>query len=298
MAWHTRDASRDALCLFACLALAQIAFQFDGTAIATWSICTIAVVAAWATHAAYTTYRVGADLPTSRIGSAAQGYVELRGVARAHPGRDLRSPHGLVPCVWFRCVVEETTRDSYRVVRSDTSPDTFVLRDDTGECIVDPEGARIDGSRVRRFDDPPYRITETTIVDGDTLYALGELRSDHSHTGPGSLARDAAALLADWKQDRAALNARFDANGDGIVDPVEWEVARASARQVALANRSRESALPPLHVLGRPASARPFVLSTRPPETVARRWLAWTMLHAAIAIVAIFVGGKLLVGLR
>ena len=298
MSLHLRDVGRDAACVVAYLALLQIVVESAGTSIATWSVLAITSIAVWATLSAYGRYRIGVDLPTSRIGSAAQGYVELRGVAKAHPGRDLRSPHGLTRCVWFRYVVEERTRDTYRVVRSGASHDTFVLRDDTGECIVDPDGARVDGGRLRRWDDAPYRITEVTLVDGDPLYALGELKSDHSHAGPDSVGRDAASLLAEWKRDRAALNARFDANGDGAVDLAEWEVARSSAQREALANRTRESALPPLHVLSRPEGSRPFVLSTRDPDAVARRWLTWTIAHAAVAITGFFYGGRLLFGLH
>jgi hypothetical protein len=294
---HLRDAGRDAFAVVANLALVQFVVDSAGTPIATWSTLAIASIATWAALSAYRRYRVGVDLPTSRIGSAAQGYVELRGVAKAHPGRDLRSPHGLVRCVWFRYVVEERTRDSYRVVRSGSSHDTFVLRDDTGECVVDPDGARVDGGRTRRWDDTPYRITEVTIADGDPLYALGQLHSDHSHAGPDSVGRDAAALLSEWKRDRAALNARFDVNGDGTVDLAEWDVARETAQREALANRARESALPPLHVLSRPDGSRPFVLSTRDPGTVARRWLAWTLVHSTVALIGIFHGGRLLFGL-
>jgi hypothetical protein len=40
------------------------------------------------------------------------------------------------------------------------------------------------------------------------------------------------------------------------------------------------------------------VLSTRDPDTVARRWLAWTIAHAAVAITGVFHGGRLLFGLH
>ena len=51
--------------------------------------------------------RVVADTPTSRVGSAPQGYVELHGVARTHPGNVLVGPLTATACVWFRFQVEE-----------------------------------------------------------------------------------------------------------------------------------------------------------------------------------------------
>lgn len=42
------------------------------------------------------------DTPTSRIGSAAQGIVELVGKGRPLPGAPLLSPMTHLPCLWYR----------------------------------------------------------------------------------------------------------------------------------------------------------------------------------------------------
>src|SRR5687768_16103865 len=45
--------------------------------------------------------------PTSRIASAAQGYVELLGRGRNLPEFKVVSPLNQLPCVWYRYIVEE-----------------------------------------------------------------------------------------------------------------------------------------------------------------------------------------------
>jgi hypothetical protein len=44
-----------------------------------------------------------ADIATSRIGSAAQGYVELYGRASVNPENLIRRPLSGMSCIWFRC---------------------------------------------------------------------------------------------------------------------------------------------------------------------------------------------------
>src|SRR5690554_6778645 len=47
------------------------------------------------------------DTPTSRIRSAAQGYVELVGVLRSGPVENLSAPLTGEPCLWWRYRIEE-----------------------------------------------------------------------------------------------------------------------------------------------------------------------------------------------
>jgi len=50
--------------------------------------------------------RAMGDTPTSRIASAAQGYVELRGLGKAMGGTPLLSPLTHLPCLWYRYKTE------------------------------------------------------------------------------------------------------------------------------------------------------------------------------------------------
>ncbi|HEX7811808.1 MAG TPA: hypothetical protein VF460_07860, partial [Burkholderiales bacterium] len=45
--------------------------------------------------------------PTSRIASAAQGYVELVGQGRNHPDFQVLSRLTFLPCLWYRFIVEQ-----------------------------------------------------------------------------------------------------------------------------------------------------------------------------------------------
>ena len=88
-------------------------------------------------------HRVTTDTPTSNIASAVQGYVELIGHAAAHPSAPIVSPMRGLPCVWYRYHVKEWRNDKWETIRHETSDATFLLRDATGECIVDPDHAEI-----------------------------------------------------------------------------------------------------------------------------------------------------------
>jgi hypothetical protein len=61
-----------------------------------------AAVGFFAWGATYRRVRAMTDIATSRIGTAAQGYVELVGRASAAPDDLIRSPLGGVSCVWYR----------------------------------------------------------------------------------------------------------------------------------------------------------------------------------------------------
>ena len=77
-------------------------------------------------------YRLSADMPTSTVGGAVQGYVELQGVAAAHPAAPLYSPLRALPCVWYHYCVQEKQGDKWKTVRQETSDATFLLRDGSG----------------------------------------------------------------------------------------------------------------------------------------------------------------------
>ena len=82
--------------------------------------------------------------PTSRIASAAQGYVELAGRALPHPGGALRSRFTLLPCVWYQYTIEQREQDGkWHRIESGRSDDSFLLDDGSGLCLIDPENAEV-----------------------------------------------------------------------------------------------------------------------------------------------------------
>lgn len=255
------------------------AFHVGGATAFLVAAIIVLAVGAFAWTYAYRRHRAVADTPTSRVASAPQGFVELFGTARPHDGRFLAGKLTGSRCVWFRFTVEEKTKDGYRRIEGGTSDDTFLLKDATGECVVDADGAWVLPAHRKRWVNAPYRYTEWWIADGDPLYALGAFSSVHPSDGAAMVADETAALLAQWKKDRPALIARFDANGDGEVDVKEWEAARAAARASVLKSHRERAGQSALHVMRAPGGDRPFLLSARPPEDLVSHLRRWMWVH-------------------
>lgn len=233
---------------------------------------------------AWSRARILADTPTSRIRSASQGYVELQGTAELMNGPPIIAPLSLLPCVWwqFRVDKKETrvrkgrTETTWRTIRRGRSDSLFLLRDDTGVCIVDPEAARVvshhkdswrghlpmpggirpSGGLLRG----DYRYTEYRLISGDPLYAIGHFRTDGQHH---DFDENAAVreLLRDWKRDENALLERFDTDDSGDIDLSEWEAVRAAAIDQVRQQFAARAADPDIHVLSRPPDRRPYILS-------------------------------------
>ena len=261
------------------------------------------------------------DTPTSRIRSAAQGYVELAGKGLPLPGTRNPAPLTQRPCVWWRYRISKRTqrgtgksrRDGWQTVASGTSSVAFLLDDDTGQCIVQPDGADVVPTESTTwYGDTPwpasgpdkrlsltggrsYRYVEDRIYEHERLYALGEFRSTAASSEPDHQA-ELSQVLAEWKQDQPALLQRFDRDGDGRINVAEWEAARQAARHT-LAERSAER--PPrqnYHVLCRPDSDRLFLLAALPPGDLSRRYRRRAAFAFLGFVAAVYALGSLLQG--
>lgn len=233
------------------------------------------------------------DIPTSRIRSAAQGYLELEGFGRLLPGMQIIAPLTGTHCLWWQYSIEKkVTRDKrthWQLVEKKTSHELFMLEDDTGDCLIDPQGAEVHPSRKRTWYGNShwpkhgtgagsmrlfagYRYREQLIMEDDPLYALGLFRTQRASDGHFDEGSEVSALMREWKEDRETMLKRFDVNQDGEIDAREWE----AARRVAL-KRVREAELeraiaPGLHVLSRPVDGKTFLISTTPQEEMTRRF--------------------------
>jgi len=134
-----------------------VAIQAESAEVWPFALLAMSGVSFFAWIANYRRYRYIHDLPTSRVASAAQGYVELTG--RGQPFGDIPLLGRLtqLPCLWYRYKIEQrTSRNKWQTVDSGESDDTFMLRDDTGVCVVDGErGAP--GAGERPFTCPATR---------------------------------------------------------------------------------------------------------------------------------------------
>jgi E3 Ubiquitin ligase len=289
----------------------------SGNGIKFWLIAAALAAAAaysfWYAFKAWAKNRVIEDTPTSRVRSAAQGYVEISGLSVLPPDCHNKAPLTRIPCAWWRYKIEERRyagrSRSWFTIQGDTSTEPFLLDDGTGQCLIDPRGAEVfpgasnvwygpsewpevripDGTGILgRLADAlltdKYRYTEYRLQAHEHVYAIGAFRS-LGDAGAEDTETAAANLLHDWKKDQAALLARFDTNHDGTLSAAEWEQARAAARGQVLDGRAAEVRPPSVNVLGDPMDGRAFLLAASDGETLARRFR-----RRAVAGIGGFVG--------
>lgn len=278
----------------------------------------IALVTAWFGFSQLKKARIIEDTPTSKIRSAHQGYVELMGLAKNLVSETpLLSPLSGDACLWFSYKIERYERNgkrsSWRTVESRSSERPFILDDHTEQCYIMPGRAEVSTFRKNTWygkDRYPsgrksaglfgrnYRYTEQLLCEEDLLYAIGLFQTRHPPSGLEQSQQRMADILSEWKQDYDKLVARFDRNGDGEIDLVEWDVARQEALRAAeREQRGKPVASEPVHTLAySPSRHQPFILATSEPESLSRRFryqalglfivsaigiaaLCWTLLH-------------------
>lgn len=251
------------------------------------SFTLVGLTSFWAWYANLKRYRTVADTPTSRIASAPQGYIELVGRGRQPPGADLVSPISGLPCLWYRYRVERKNGDRWEHVESGISHDTFGISDGSGVVLVDPDGAEILTSRKQVSNAGGYRKTEWTLIEGETLYVIGE---HITLGGPNAVLdkkSDLSTLLAEWKRDKSALLERFDANRDGEIGLDEWERARQAASdevdRAHLDIRLKDG----IHLMRQPAHGRPFLVANREVTALARHFRLWSWAHLVLIMAAL-----------
>ncbi len=237
------------------------------------------------------------DTPTSRIRSAAQGYVELVGPVIGGEVEELTAPLSGTPCVWYRYKIERH-RDSeksshWETVRKGTSSEWFQINDDTDTCIIDPEGAEIITEHKRtwfgdseipmsgaaspllamRPGDKRYRYSEEFIYPHDVIYALGEFHTVGGGRQLPSTRQLSGDVIREWKRDYSALLNQYDADGNGEIDMQEWQQVLAAAEKEARQRRGEIAATPAMNVLHKPpARGYPYIISNHSQKTLTKRY--------------------------
>ena len=170
-----------------------------------------ALAGLWYTIISLRQGRTVEDTPTSRVRSAAQGYVELEGRGLLPEGVQSLAPLTGLPCTWWSFRIEESegSRRRWSVVESGKSQLPFLLDDGTGQCLIDPRGAQVFGASrtvwygatrrpLAKLGQPDsllgqmaglmlrgdYRYTEHRLSVGGPLYAIGSFRSVGGASGP------------------------------------------------------------------------------------------------------------------
>ncbi len=234
----------------------------------------------WYQHA-----RLIENIPTARVRSAPQGYIELIGEAKMMEGLATFSPLSHTRCVWYRYKIEEKVREyhgkdgfrtRWRVVKQDTSEEVFLLKDDTGECAIDPDDAQVitRGNQVWYKHDalPAKRYTEWTILEGEPLYAMGLFKSVAS-VDDQTIRQQVSQKLREWKQDQNQLIQRYDTDGDGTINETEWQQVRHDATIAVkrdIGARAKEKQLSIM--TDSPHKSQPYIISTVPEQKLISRY--------------------------
>lgn len=248
----------------------------------------LAALSLWAWTASFRRFRAVDDTPTSHVASAAQGYVELCGRAQYAPEGKTLAPLSGRECCWYQYRRERRgADDKWETEEEGESAADFRLRDATGACIINPEGAEVVTTHKRVWTEDDRRFTEWWIADGDPLYALGEFRTLSAGGDATDRTGDIGAVLAEWKRDRPRLLERFDLDRDGEISFKEWALARAAAKRVVERTRGELAAIPPFDLVAAPRDGRLYVLSNIDPSRLARRFALWSWAHLAAFFVAL-----------
>lgn len=260
------------------------------------------------------------DTPTSKVRSAAQGYVELYGVLQQGVGQ-LNAPLSAVPCVWWSFRIDEQVRSSkdntrWQSLEKASSTALLCLNDGTGDCLIDPQGAQVlpmtkkiwYGSerypqqkhlqphflKTLLLGAKRYRYTEQRLHVDEPLYAIGDFVSRGGAQEAFDLLASQGALIREWKRDYVGLLRRFDRDRNGQLDQQEWHNVRQSAKIEAERLQRARSADPVQHYLRKPEENQPFILSSYGEDDIAKRFY-WQALLAACLCLASALGAAYII---
>lgn len=275
--------------------------------------------------------RIIEDTPTSKIRSAAQGYVELSGIGKLIEGSGITGPLTGTLCTWFSYTIEEYRssgkKSHWVTVDEGVSESLFLLVDDSGEAVIDPEKANVTPSTSNtwyghsRHPEPKrnvtntkrkksffsigrhtglgrYRYTEERMHPNDPLYAIGLFDTVGGAGSEYNNNADVAHLLREWKKNSEQLLSRFDENQDGKIDMEEWQKVRTAASKEIKNQHAEQKAAAPVHMLGKTCdSRRPFLLSALPQSDLLKRYSR----YSTGLIITFFIAGILstwMIGIR
>ncbi|HEY4128494.1 MAG TPA: GIDE domain-containing protein [Gammaproteobacteria bacterium] len=206
---------------------------------------------------------------TSYIRSAAQGYVVLVGEGIPPPGHPMLAPFSGTPCVWWSTQVETTlvggvggepVAASGDAFNKHFSKGPFLLRDGSGQCLVDPDSADV-------------QVKSRDIWYGSSLSG-GSVA--HSHRTRG-IADDLRFV-----EERIELHQRIMVRG-------YFRTAHADTSPTVT-----PTAAPGTNVLGPPPDGRQFLISTVSEDILAKglrlRAAAILLLCVALGICAVLAG--------
>ena len=273
-------------------------------------------------YTSYQKFRFIHGTATSKIRSASQGYVELKGLGEWMPGDEMHSLFSQKRCLWYHCTIEKKEgtgkRISWTNILNQTSDHIFHLVDETGCCVIDPEGAHVIpassqtwyGSNSQdRF--PPttkgtplfgqigfgdYRFKEQLIQPATPIYVLGLFKTIQKNISNEFVSKRTESLVKHWKIQPERYLSQYDTDKNGVIQKQEWLLIRQAAKKQILTKIDKENQ--PIHLLSQPTQkGKPFILSTDDEE----RLIFSKKLTAYLSIITaflLFVGIVICINIR
>lgn len=278
----------------------------------TLALIVLIIAVLYKIYQSYHHLRFVSDTPTSRIASAAQGYVELKGLGELMPGSAITSPFSRQRCLWYQCKVERKQRIGRRTVwvedSNEISDHLFHLHDESGSCVIDPEGARVIPSKQavwyssslqsrhqglskaswfnRTMGMGHYRFTERLILVADPLYVIGWLRTVASTINPQTLQQQVDDLVKTWKQFPHRYLKSFDMDNNGKIQKQEWALIRQHAEQQVIKRHQS----PDYHLIEKPQEKNhPYIISGLPESQLLKRHRWHLLLYLVLFFLLLYV---------
>jgi hypothetical protein len=258
----------------------------------------VSALSLWAFYRMSSWYRYARmieNVPTAKIRSAAQGYVELSGRTKLMDGPIIISPLTGNTCVWYSYKIEERTNSfrherkgrssHWRLVEQKRSEELFILEDDTGQCVIDPDDADVIATNKKTWYKhhviPPRRYTEQLITEGEMLHAIGLFKTV-ADVESKKIRQRVAHLLRQWKSDPNQLIHLYDSDRDGDLQPAEWEKARQAAETHVRLEQGNKEKLEQLSVLSSSTHKdQAFILSTVSEQKLIKKY-KWRAIRALL----------------
>jgi hypothetical protein len=225
-------------------------------------------------------YLAIAKAPVSSIAAAAQGYIELNGLATKEP--PIITPLHGDPCVWYRSwAYARDHKNLWRLVDYTQSHNVFQLEDDSGVCRVNPHGAEVVHMLKKTSFQHNHRYVEEYLPANQPLYLIGYLDTRHHFTSEETIKKHMGHLISDWKENPTKMLFRFDLDRNGEIDQSEWEKARAQARaEVSL--QQMNQAHTGDYEIAAPTNGQLYLLSGMSPDFLRNSYRCWVITHLAV----------------
>jgi hypothetical protein len=176
---------------------------------------------------------------------------------------------------------------------SGVSTAPFQLQDNSGTCVIYPEGATVISSSRATPRHGQRHASIHYLRPGADIYVLGEFRTVGGDNDAYDLNLETAEVLRVWKKDQQQLVTDYDSDGDGRIDADEWEAARYKARKVAKKNIQRKRfETKVVHEIRKPSNGLPLIISDKDPVHLEKRFY-WLGIGNLTLAVSCFIVGAL-----